>query len=299
MTPTATLVEELIAALRAGDEARVADAISRGANVDAVEYYDLGDDDRKIHEGARCALSFAIQSGNPALVRQLLVRGANPNSADKFGGRTPIIEAVLVGNHEMVEELLKYRAQPNLCDFCKNALTHAIERGDWGMSKRILQHGGEVQIEAVQYAVRRERNDLLELCLGAEEDTVRNQSLRLAVARQWWDVVGRLLELRTHAADEETGKSGSALADAVRAGDAHKVDLLLACGETAKPRNGVNPLRVAIETGKAELAARLLLANGTLPKKLQAAIVELATQTRHAGLLRLIAERGVYCPPRS
>ena len=70
-TAPTPLAEELWAATRAGDAARVTAALDTGADVNAKTRY-----------GAT-ALSFAADRGNVELVKLLLARGANVNAQER------------------------------------------------------------------------------------------------------------------------------------------------------------------------------------------------------------------------
>lgn len=277
----------LLAAVKQGDEERVREAIALGANVDAFQTY-LEGLDRTVYEGSTSALAFAARSKRGSVVRCLLEAGANPNQRDKFSGSTALIEAVRVDDLDMVELLLASGADPNLGDFLKNALTFAIERGNLDIARRLADHGAHAQLSALQETVRTHRPDLLEICIACGPMPNHAQHLTVALQRQWWDVVERILELRVIPAQEETDFKHTVFADAIRQGEWEKVDLLLACGETPRSRNGVNPLMLAIEHENADLAERLLLAGAILPKKHRDKALEFAKRVQHTGLLRRI-----------
>ncbi|MBK9577929.1 MAG: ankyrin repeat domain-containing protein [Fibrobacteres bacterium] len=278
---------DLLAAVKQGDEERAREAIARGANVDAFQTYEEGFD-RNVYQGSISALAFAVRSKHASLVRCLIEAGAKPNQRDQFTGSTALIEAVLVDNLEMVELLLASGADPNLGDILKNSLTFAIERGNVAIARCLAEHGAHAQLSALREAVRTHRPDLLEICIACGPMPNHAQPLALALQRQWWDVVERILELRVIPAEEETPFKHTVFADAIREGEWEKVDLLLACGETPRSRNGGNPLMVAIERENADLAERLLQAGAILPKKHRDKVMEFAKRVQHQGLLRRI-----------
>ncbi|HOX50544.1 MAG TPA: ankyrin repeat domain-containing protein [Fibrobacteria bacterium] len=278
---------DLLAAVKKADEERVREALARGANVDAFQTYDEGLD-RTVYQGSTSALAFAVRSNRVSLVRCLIDAGAKPNQRDQFSGRTALIEAVLVDNLEMVELLLASGADPNLGDFLKNSLTFAIERGNFAIARCLAEHGAHAQTSALREAVRTNRPDLLEICIACGPMPNHAHPLVLALQRQWWDAVERILELRVIPAEEETSSKHTVFADAIREGEWEKVDLLLACGETPRSRNGANPLMVAIERENADLADRLLQVGAILPKKHRDKVREFAKRIQHQGLLRRI-----------
>ena len=63
------------------------------------------------------ALSFAVQSNNIVLVRELLERGTDPNYVYNFGGGTALDD--VDGNYDMYKLLFEYGADPNIRD-CYN-----------------------------------------------------------------------------------------------------------------------------------------------------------------------------------
>ena len=106
------LAEELWAATRAGDVARVTAALDKGADVNAKTRY-----------GAT-ALSFAADRGNLELVRLLLARGANVNAQDTFY-QMRAIDMAMINNHAAVVTLLLERGSQG----APAVLAQAVQRG--------------------------------------------------------------------------------------------------------------------------------------------------------------------------
>jgi outer membrane protein assembly factor BamB len=92
-TPASTLNETLFEAARAGDTARITDALDRGANVNAKARYDV------------TALIFAAMDGRLDAVKVLLARGADVNAADTFY-RGRALDMALTNGHADVAVLL-------------------------------------------------------------------------------------------------------------------------------------------------------------------------------------------------
>ena len=89
------LNEELWDAARAGDAARVARALDKGADVNSGNRYKAG------------ALFFAADRGHVEVVKLLLDRGANINVQDTFYKFRPIMMALMNGHTEVVKLLLE------------------------------------------------------------------------------------------------------------------------------------------------------------------------------------------------
>ena len=90
------LAEELWAATRAGDVARVTAALDKGADVNAKTRY-----------GAT-ALTFAADRGHLELVKLLIARGADVNAQDTFY-QMRAIDMAMMNNHPAVVTLLLER----------------------------------------------------------------------------------------------------------------------------------------------------------------------------------------------
>lgn len=62
------------------------------------------------------ALHMAVLCGNEEVVQLLLDAGANPNTQEKTGRRTPLYDAVRLGHHGIVATLLNGKADPDIPD---------------------------------------------------------------------------------------------------------------------------------------------------------------------------------------
>ena len=111
-TAPAPLAEELWAATRAGDVARVTAALDKGADVNAKTRY-----------GAT-ALSYAADRGNLELVKLLIARGANVNAQDTFY-QMRAIDLAMTNNHPAVVTLLLERGSQG----APAVLAQAVQRG--------------------------------------------------------------------------------------------------------------------------------------------------------------------------
>ena len=105
--------EELWAAARAGDTARVTAALDKGVDVNAKTRY-----------GAT-ALIFAADRGHIEIVKLLIARGADINVQDTFY-QTRAVDMAMSNNHPAVVTLLLERGSKG----APNVLSQAIQRGD-------------------------------------------------------------------------------------------------------------------------------------------------------------------------
>ena len=92
---TTALNEELWNAARAGDAARVAAALDKGADVNSGNRYKAG------------ALFFAADRGHVEVIKLLLDRGANINVQDTFYKMRPIVMALMNGHADAVKLFLE------------------------------------------------------------------------------------------------------------------------------------------------------------------------------------------------
>jgi hypothetical protein len=111
--PPAPIAEELWGAARAGDAARVATALDKGADVNAKTRY-----------GAT-ALTFAADKGHIEVVKLLIARGADVNVQDTFY-QMRAIDMAMMNNHAGVVTLLLERGSKG----APGVLPQAIQRGN-------------------------------------------------------------------------------------------------------------------------------------------------------------------------
>lgn len=106
-------------------------------------------DVEKRDSAGRTALMHASKSRDRALVKWLLMHGANANSVDDEG-RTPLFYATEAGRLDTVEELLQW--EPNLMLIApkeegKSLLQVAFEAGNNQLVKRLLETGADPELE--------------------------------------------------------------------------------------------------------------------------------------------------------
>jgi predicted Ser/Thr protein kinase len=92
-----------------------------------------------VADGQRSPLHEAVRLGEPSFVRMLLEKGANPNARDA-AGETPLHEALRRRDREMVGALLDFGANPNLPD--RTGMTPLQAAGNDGtLVRKLLEKG--------------------------------------------------------------------------------------------------------------------------------------------------------------
>lgn len=161
-------------------------------------------------------LPTAVSKGDIDEARDLIIRGINPNTADKkAGGITPLFIAVEDGNIEMVEMLLQFRAKINVRD--SNKQTPIMKLDDDAtpeLVELLVRYGAKLN------AVDKQGNTALILAAGAADA----------------DVIKALLTAGAdvHSANKE---GQTALMEAAENDDLETVRLLLERGAKVNAKN--------------------------------------------------------------
>jgi uncharacterized protein len=96
-------------------------------------------------------LTMAVRDKNIRKVQTLLLRGADVNERDEGLQQTPLMWAVQVGEPKIVRLLLAHRADVNaIDDEGSTALTFAVKRGDIAIARLLLERGADPYIEDAQ-----------------------------------------------------------------------------------------------------------------------------------------------------
>src|SRR5258708_26530551 len=112
-------------------------------------------------------LQAAVRSDSPAVLRQLLDMGLDPDERTELGQHEdqtfskggPLLEAVNTGRIDMARVLLEHGADPNAQVFASGSPTYAAYHGgsprrhvaDPGMIELIVKHGGWIDAASVGY----------------------------------------------------------------------------------------------------------------------------------------------------
>jgi ankyrin repeat protein len=287
--PNATQSREgappLILAARGGHVDAVRLLLARGASVEARDRSGLtaaaraaeGGHDAVVAlltaAGARPAdtrskeLLRAVQKAALADVRELLKAGVDPNLKEDRDGRTLLMLASLEGRLEIVSELLRSRADPNLTDAAgQNALTLAAIRGHDDVVRALLAAGAQVTDDgrgnALIGALAGNNMKVIELIVPHASPAARSSALVYAVEK------GRDQAVATLGHDLDPALLSAPLISAARAGQPHAVSTLLELGAPAEAADtrGITALMWSAYGGNAE-TTRALLAAGAEPDK--------------------------------
>lgn len=127
---------DLLGAIRSGDAAKVEQALSEGANVNAADAW------------GRTPLMMATQLRNTAAVKLILARKPDVNAANR-NDITPLIAATQAGNEEVVALLLAAGADPDLADNLGwTALMWASSRNRLAIARRLVDAKADAFAEA-------------------------------------------------------------------------------------------------------------------------------------------------------
>ncbi|MCJ1268297.1 hypothetical protein MMC22_008184 [Lobaria immixta] len=123
------------------------------------------------------AMQLAVSINQLEILKSLITREAGPSIDDILeSGHTPLIAAILAGNHQIVELLLRYRANTEArCAEEITPLTHAVKARDQGIVQFLLH--GTARIDAttwdwtpLHFAVNYGDRDMVELLLKNNAD---------------------------------------------------------------------------------------------------------------------------------
>ena len=251
--------------------------------------------------GGMTPLLFAVSSGDTSICYELLKHGADPN-ARSDSSVTPLMEAALHGFYTIVEALLKRGADVNMCAKMfegpdgnplanprfmfrdastrivaveKSALLLAVDGGHFAVARLLLDHGAEVNKQAVWFVQTPEA-----------QYVTSGRTALMSAARQRFPALVRLLLERkadVNVQERATGlpgpsprpeiagvidvterplfvKHSTALHIAAELNDRATAVLLLDAGANMEIRDGLNstPLIAAIGNGCTSVAELLI-----------------------------------------
>lgn len=167
--PLSAVSQQLLQAAASGDVVKTAALLDEGANIHARD------------ESGWDALYNAVYGKNPAIVRLLLERGADPNTREyrsgnrcldalcgsslSLSGRSVLERAIWQKNNEIVELLLVHGADTGAADF----ITVAVSAGAPQILSTLLEAipDPKVSLLAVKRAAWKEEPELLRILLSA------------------------------------------------------------------------------------------------------------------------------------
>ena len=159
--PSSDMVE---AALEGGFSDIARDLIARGGRIE-------------VGATSRCArlLTNLIKDGRAAAAQVLLEQKADPNNG--IDGKSPLFLAVQLGEHDIVDALLRAGAKPNVGDAAGTTpLMVACQSNDLASVTRLLDHGADAKtprkdgMTALHFAAPHSAPDLVQLLLARGAD---------------------------------------------------------------------------------------------------------------------------------
>jgi ankyrin repeat protein len=134
--------EDFAAAISEGDEERAAILLTQGADINRVIKTSVVID-RDVYEETTTYLINASLQGSVKTVQFLLAKGADPNIAGIFSGRTALLAAARFGHLEVVETLLQHGAVISAIDSYDKytAMDYAISQENAGIVRCLFAAG--------------------------------------------------------------------------------------------------------------------------------------------------------------
>lgn len=250
------------------------------------------------------ALVEAVERGDEALVRQLLLNGISPNQSTSKGAPL-IIAAALEKQNIIVEALLSAGADPDAQypDYLNaNALMVAVQNNDPELARKLLDAGADVNLldankdPAINWAAYYGYGDLIDLFLanGATTLSVGHGAPREILMRRGHQSL--VYKLAKHDGLPTPDTTTKGLVTAIMKDDAEAVKTALENGANANASDatGRPVLALAAREGKMDALAALLVAGATVDAPDQIGYTPLmeAAREAHVGTVTALLAAG-------
>ncbi|MCC6694724.1 MAG: ankyrin repeat domain-containing protein [Candidatus Hydrogenedentes bacterium] len=213
------------------------------------------------------AFDFAIRFGTPAIVKQLIDRGADVNRRDADNDPTPFLEAVARGNREVIEMLIEAGAD-------------------------IYASAGDQT--AVSIAAGNRNEEIFDLVLNA--GCPLGPALNNAVFTQNEAIVKKLLKHGVNVNERNEQFGYTPLLTAAEGGNVAIVKMLIKAGSNLESRDemGQTPLWAAVSSGHTAIAKVLLDAGADINVQSDEgqSLLANAAWMEEKGVLDLLLKRG-------
>lgn len=212
----------------------------------------------------------AISRDDANALKELLAKGEDPNAV-RAGRDTPLSVAIASGRVAVARVLLEAGADPNVDAGGQPAIHAAVLRGNTELVRLLAEHGADVNVP--------DRGGLSPLASAIMRQRLEEAEVLISYgAKEVWG-----------------GRSGAALALAVRKGDVSRIESLLASGaDPNEPMAGGNlPLHAAIG-GRHPEVVKALLEGGADPNAPMGGLTPLFTVVRanKLGFAKLLLDHG-------
>ncbi|PHH91520.1 hypothetical protein CDD83_123 [Cordyceps sp. RAO-2017] len=270
--------------------------LGKGTEIDASDVHD------------RTPLSYAVWSGNAAVVKMLVKAGARVDSRDRIGG-TPLSYAICNGQRDMIELLLRKRAAIGSKDeISKKLFQSAVVHGHEPVVRLLLDAGADAEVRNVcsqtplHQAVGNCREAILKMLLDAgvdkeAQDQIGRTPLFYAVEHDNRDVLSMLLDAGANK-EVKDNVGRTPLSYAAECGYEAIVRILVEAGADREARDvaGRTPLSYAAEHQYMKAVVQVLIdagANKEVKDRLGQTPLHLAVQNGNPNIIWILIDAGV------
>ena len=237
------------------------------------------------------------------MVQALLEAGIATNDVD-HARRSALHHAVITGNLRLVEELLKFDADPRLQDYIHWTPLHYAAWQDIEFSRLLLGHNADPRIcdangwTPFHIAAQYGKGDVMEVLSKAVPDVIKRRSNNGSTALHFSTEEASIKWLLTQGIDVNAvdGSGKTALMTAARSGSDRVVGLLLSHKADPKLRDnsGKTALHHAAEQGSVPVAQKLLKEEISLLEYIdnkQRSVLHIAIQGKKLDFARMLLQQ--------